>query len=406
MDFFPQAKSWSPALLVAVILGCVFNGVVFNTHRTRGYDEDLYVRYADSISTYGLRSYPELVREYTELMRSGAPLCLPPLRVAYVGTAALMHRVTGTPTYKALALLSCAASMASLIWAAFLFQRHLPESHAAGAACLLACAPLRLHLGSRVFIDSVFDLWTWMAVGSLLLACRKPVSRRWEILYALSWFMLVLTKETALLIWLAVIALLAFQALAGARPSKTIGWITLAAPLLPLLLLITLAGGITPFMDMYALFFTRARHWPQALLTGDGPWYRYTIDWIIFSPVPFLLAMCGLTQVRLRDSFVSGTVFFWGMTFLLLSSLRYGLNLRYTTIWNLPISVCASLGAAFIAMKTPRWKTGVFLTLILVIGGLELLQYHDYFIRHALYDPIPIDLLKAKHLLKSASDLK
>jgi len=400
MDLFRQTKFSNAAMILAALFGCALSIATFNPHRERGYDEQLYVLYAERSPG------PALARAYVDGMRHGAPLALPPLRVGYTGAAALLHRVSGVSMYAALALLSCGASMGALLWAAFLCRRFLPPDQAWGATLLFACAPLRLHLGSRVFIDSVFAFWTWLTVGSLLLMLHDTRRRRWPVLYALSWFMLTLTKESAIFIWIAVLPILWIHRNVDRARLRAAWGITLAAPFAAVVVLLFVAGGLSTFMDIYATFFARARNWPQAMLTGDGPWYRYAIDWVILCPVLFLLGVGGLSQLRMRDRLFASAACLWGSTFVILSCLRYGYNLRYTAIWEFPLALFAALLLASLAAKASRWGAVLFLGGVLLASAVNLFQYHDLFVRHSIYDPVPLDLLRAKKVLKYGSDIQ
>ena len=102
-----------------------------------------------------------------------------------------------------------------------------------------------------------------------------------------------------------------------------------------------------------------AQHFYFSIATGDGPWYRYLIELLTISPIVLVLACTGLFTLPREHRaclFLLGFVVF---SYALMCNVRYGMNLRYTTIWELPLAVFAAMQLLKLgAMLRPRGRVG------------------------------------------------
>ena len=103
----------------------------------------------------------------------------------------------------------------------------------------------------------------------------------------------------------------------------------------------------------YRLVVSKASVFPYAIATGDGPWYRYFVDLLLVSPLIFLFAWGAIFRLKFADKQSLYLLTFVAATYLLMCNVRYGMNLRYTNMWDLPLRylalgcVCPILARSF-----------------------------------------------------------
>ena len=81
-------------------------------------------------------------------------------------------------------------------------------------------------------------------------------------------------------------------------------------------------------------------------------------------------------------------------------NIKFGMNLRYATIWELPI--CALATAQVCELARPFGKRASFVAILLVIGlcAYSLRQYVIFFVDNHLYELISEALLRAVKIVK------
>ena len=171
--------------------------------------------------------------------------------------------------------------------------------------------------------------------------------------------------------------------------------------------LVYLAGGLRELIDVYRLGVPKNLTLPYAIQTGDGPWYRYLIDLLTVSPLVFLLAVGGALGLRLTTEggcddrpllFLLGFV---AASYALMCNVRYGMNLRYATMWDLPLRALAVTQVGVLVARLPAEHRAR--TLAVAVAGLcafDVVQYYRLAVQYPLYELVPADLLQALHILK------
>jgi len=217
---------------------------------------------------------------------------------------------------------------------------------------------------------------------------------------------MVLTKENA---FFASVGLGGIICTAALVPRLNIGkatWstaaATLAGGLLGVLVLICLAGSPRTLIETYRLLVTKAEKMSFAYESGGGPWFRYIIDLMLVSPAVMLPAIGGIFGLR-RDS--RQGIFL--LLFVLFScavmvNVRNGMNVRYATMWDMPLRFLAAgplLQMAGAVRRAPLLSAAVLLA---VVGGIELYQYWVIFVYHDLGEPITMYMMRALDIIRVA----
>ncbi len=392
---------------LVILLGWILNWVAFAPLEVAVHDEYHYATYCRFLSHDGLGKYPFLTSYYLEEMYSGAAVSAPPTRFAHLATAALCHVVTGIEEHRSLAVVSMVSSMLLLAWCAFFASRILPSREAIAVVLLMACAPLRLHLGGKGLNDGFFTLWAMVSLGSLWFYLQPPNSRKWLALYAASLLILVMTKENSVFIWFAMVVLLVIAPWIGlSRPTAAAWRTTILAPMVAVTLLVLLAGGWGRFVEIYTAFVVKGNRNAFTVLTGDGPWYRYWLDLFMLSPLVVLLCFAGLGGLRLHQRPLVYLACFMAATWLGMLQLKYGGNLRYTAVWDFPMRVFVVVALAGWAARFGSRQRVLFLVAVLAVSVQDLSQYYRIFMKHHVYEPTPEYMLRAMDVIKSVDDAR
>jgi hypothetical protein len=212
---------------------------------------------------------------------------------------------------------------------------------------------------------------------------------------------MVLTKENAFFVYVALWGLVTVNRWTrfGTTTPKLL-LVMCAAPLMGVAILVALAGGLEPFIEIYRLLVTKAETLRYAIMTGDGPWYRYLVDLMIMSPIILCLALTGLfTSVRQSRELLYLTLFV-AFSYLVMCNVKYGMNLRYATIWDLPLRAVAIAQIGVIGTFFERRRALVTVILVAALCAYELRQYVIFFKDFGLYELVTEGLVRAVKILK------
>src|SRR5207302_277176 len=140
---------------------------------------------------------------------------------------------------------------------------------------------------------------------------------------------------------------------------------------------------------------------PYVIKTGDGPWFRYILDLLIMSPAVILLAIAGFFSVRPGDKCSAYFAAFILFSYLVMANIKYGLNLRYASIWDLPLRWLAFNQLNTLALLLPRRFKSYFLTVtVAVLCAVDIQHYFLFFAQSGMYDPVPDPMLRILNILK------
>jgi 4-amino-4-deoxy-L-arabinose transferase-like glycosyltransferase len=397
-------QRWLPWALGALIAaGGIFVRLIhWAGFSGRGFDEVLYAHYLRQLINVGLGRYPDIVDGYIAYQKTIPGSILPPTRFLYIFCAYGWQGVFGGDPLDAFHAVSRLFSVLTLLLAG-LFARRLCRGGwaALGVFALMAFSPLQIHLAQHALVDGFFEFWALLTLWALWENLRQPRHRGWLAVYAAGLALMVATKENAFFVFAAVIALLAAARwLRLGAVTRLLLAATLAGPLIGVAILANVAGGLPTLCDVYLIGVPKNLHLEYAILTGDGPWYRYLLDLLTVSPLVLLLAAGMALQVTRSDKELLFLLLFVAASYTLMANVKYGLNLRYATIWDLPLRVLAVGQCGLLAARWGRWRLPVFGGLIVGLCAFDLLQYQRLAVAYPLYELVPLDLLHALKIIK------
>jgi 4-amino-4-deoxy-L-arabinose transferase-like glycosyltransferase len=367
-----------------------------------GFDEGLYRTYLDNLIIGGLGAYPEMVEDYVTAQGSMDKPILPPVRFLYIFTAYLWHGCFGTDALTSLKIVSSCFTILTLILSGIFAYRLGGRACALAVAALMACAPTQIHMSQHALIDGFFAFWALLALWLLWENLQAPRDWRWLLAYTCALALLVLTKENSVFAWVGLVALLiANRWLRFGTVTRELAAATAIGPVFGVAILILLSGGLPTLITTYQLLVTKASGAMYAILTGDGPWYRYLVDLLLVSPVILLLAfgtLFRLNRTMKPELFLS---IFIAASYLIMCNVKYGMNLRYANMWDMPLRFLAfsQIGAfAQLFKRHTALLTGLAVAFVALI---DLRQYYILAVQYPLYELITHDLMRALQILKS-----
>ncbi len=412
-----QARVWLVAMLL-LALGAFLRIYPTAGFTGVGFDEHLYQRYVVLLNAKGLSAYPAICDYFIHEQNKGGICELPPTRFLYIFCGSVWSQLFGPggldqpgPASNAAALsalkaVSCFFAILTLIPSALFARRLKGDGAMLGTLALMCFAPIQIHLAQHRMIDGFFAFWALMSLWLLWENLRTPNHAGWLAALAACLAAMVMTKENAFFVFLALGGLIVLNRWGkwGTVTPKLL-LCMIAGPLVGLTLLITLAGGTENFIQIYKILVTKAQTLEYAIRTGDGPWYRYFIDYMLVSPIVLILAIGAIFSTAHESRPLLYITAFIAASYVLMCNVKYGMNLRYTTIWDMPLRL---LAFAQLAQLTQRCGPRQSLVLGALVAGLcayEWRQYYILFHDHALYELVVGGLLFALKMLKGATPI-
>jgi len=367
-----------------------------------GFDENLYRTYVNGVIQEGLLNYPDIVDRYIEVQKPLTGSILPPMRFLYIFFGYGWHQVFGTEPLAALRNVASLFSILSLLLATAFAWRLKGPGFALGVAAMVAFAPTQLHMSQHALVDGFFAFWALFALWMLWECLHAPRNWGWLFPYLFGLSLMVITKENAAFVYFAILVLIAAnQWLKWGTVTRELLACTLIGPLLGFVILVFLAGGLETLRITYQLSVSKNYQLTYAIMTGDGPWHRYLVDLLLVNPVILLLAIgtaFRLDRTRKPELFLS---LFVAASYLVMCNIKYGMNLRYANMWDMPLCVLAlSQIVAWFGALT-RYRTLLIAGSVVAICAFEFRQYLILCVQYPLYELVTEGLLRALHILKS-----
>jgi 4-amino-4-deoxy-L-arabinose transferase-like glycosyltransferase len=289
---------------------------------------------------------------------------------------------------------------AAIRWPVFM-RRFLGGQAALAVFALMAFSPLQIHMSQHALADGFFEFWALLTLWALWENLRQPGHRGWLAVYTMGLALMVTTKENSFFVFIAILALL--LANRWLRFGEITPWLlslTFFGPLIGVAILVNLSGGLGTFMGVYQLSVPKNMKLGYAILTGDGPWYRYLLDLMSVSPLVLILALAMVFQLRREDKPLWFGLIFIAASYLIMANLKYGMNLRYATMWDLPLRALAVAQLGLLAARFGVFPRAALAAMIVGLCAFDLYQYYQLAVAYPLYELVPMEILHALKILK------
>ena len=172
-------------------------------------------------------------------------------------------------------------------------------------------------------------------------------------------------------------------------------------PLLGVVILVFLAGGFSTLLTSYQLSVSKNYQLAYAVMTGDGPWYRYLVDLLLVNPLILLLAIGALFCLGREQKPELFLALFIGASYAVMCNIKYGMNLRYANMWDMPLCFLAFTQLGRLVPAMGRYRNALVAAITVLLCAYELRQYLVLFVHYPAYELVTEGLLRALHILKS-----
>jgi len=212
----------------------------------------------------------------------------------------------------------------------------------------------------------------------------------------------LLTKENAAFVFIGILSILACNRwLKIGKVGLNLVIATFVGALAGVAMLVIASGGLATLIQVFQANISKTYATPYVIQTGDGPWFRYILDLIAMSPLVTLLALAALGRLNFQEAISRYLALFLAVTYLLMSNLRYGISLRYTAIWDLPLRYLAFTQVVLMAVSVPpRYRTIFIPVAIAIVCTVDLSHYYFFFVQNGTYDPTATEILRQLNIVK------
>jgi 4-amino-4-deoxy-L-arabinose transferase-like glycosyltransferase len=395
----------SRPILLGFVLVAIF-GILVRVYPSAkftklGFDEGIYGEYVVELIKHGITSYPDLAETYVVQQQQLPTVVLPPTRFLYIFAGYLWHQVTGADETVSLRAVSCLFSILLLLAAGGFAWRLAGPAWALGVFALMSCAPTQIHMAQHGLIDGFFAFWAMLCLWLLWENLKRPNDPLRLSLFGVCLALMVLTKENAFFAYIGLLVLIGTNKwLRFGTVTRPLLLVTVAGPLLGVVVLVSLCGSAQTCYQTYQLVVSKASVSPYSIATGDGPWYRYLVDLLLVSPLILLLAWGAIVRLKPAGSKEAAyLLIFIVATYVLMCNVRYGMNLRYTNMWDMPMRYLA-IGCIADLSRPTRRRELLIGAAVIFLCLIDIRQYYIFFVQHDLYELVTGLLLQALKILK------
>jgi 4-amino-4-deoxy-L-arabinose transferase-like glycosyltransferase len=359
-------------------------------------DERVYRSQADTWRQQGTAGLRSLVASYER--DPEARLYPPPTRVGMIRLVAAVMSLTGRDDESAGAILSCAASIGSLLMLALIGLRFFPPWAALCGLLFYAVSPPELVIARRAWADAVVEL---IGLGMVYAACEiTRDSRRWSAYtgFAIAGALGVAVKEAMgvpfglcgiWLLWVLAVERREFRnaaMLVGGSVvaiAASVGWLAWSVGGLGDVIQIVAGIPGTNAMNTYALEYA-----------SGAPYLLLRAFWII-SPVSALFFAAGVySGLAGQEVTARWVTLFTVVQIAMAMAIPHWLNLRYVSVAFGCYCLVAGLGFWFVVSQilnrieaSDRKTLAAMLGLVAIGGAIaDYARFERYFVRDGTAD--------------------
>ena len=391
--------------LVILIVGLALRlSPFFGVPDRKTLDEGLYIHNVKMVEIVGPYQYPALVESYVDKQSTASMVMLPPTRCLYILLAWAWDTMFHTGPMMALRSVAAVFSALSFLLAGLFAYRLGGVRYALVVGALMSVAPMELMLAHRELVDGVFAFWALLCLWLLWENLQRPGKLGWLAAYAGAIACMVLTKENAFFAAVGLggtlCAMTFVPGLKTGRPAWSVFAATFAGGVMGALVLICMAGGLQTLLETYHLLVVKAEKMDFAYQTGGGPWFRYIVDLMLVSPMVLLPAIGGIFALRRDNRQGIFLLLFVVFSCAVMVNVKNGMNVRYATMWDMPLRFLAAGMILQLAGYVRRAPVLAAVALVALIGGTELHHYFLYFVKNDIGEPVTQCLMAASEIVR------
>jgi hypothetical protein len=397
------------AVLLSVGIGIRLSNLRIPTGRSP--DETNYTKQANTLRQDGVAGLRSIALEYQS--DPAARLAGPPTRLGYLAILAATVRLTGKMDETAGAVLSCAASIGTLIIVALIGVRFFPPWATLFALLFLAVSPAELELARRAWSDALVG---FLGLSLVYVSCEitvNPTRRIWHVVFVLLGSLGVFVKEFGPIVFAICAIWVSWVVLVERKDFRSgLGLIagSLAGVIISIVCIAHLLGGF-PMLVQTVINWRIAHVTNQyAIEYQSGPGYLLLNAFEVVSPLSALFCTLGVavaflsrsrsmsTSFRLPRDVANWHVIRWVILFAIVylalpMFLPHWLNLRYVSVLFGPFYLLAGLGVWYLAFMLSSLDSipSIVSTCLILIGAVigaasDIRRFDRMFVRNGIGD--------------------
>lgn len=366
-------------------------------------DDGYYLRFMQSVHEQGLAVFPKLFEAWNGDRASW--IYPPPSRIGFVLVSALWASFFGA-SLAALQYLSIASHIAGSLATYFFARRNFGEPKALFIGVLWLFSPLLMGLSRLALTDSFIALCMSLSAWLFLELVQEPESWRRRILFMAMFGFTVLVKELSVLLLLPFATFVLVERFWRREPLK-LGVFALVFTLPGIVvapIFVLAAGGLSTLLETVRIVLASPATNDYAIKYGSGPWFRYVIDFLCFSPATTLLAIAflGVLAVQLRSGEYDRKLVFLALiaVCMIFEYSFFTKNLRYAVLFELPIRVFAvCMVCALLPRRSSVWSALAPGIAVAILCFMDWQTFDMYWVKYRGYDPMTLTLLAMRHMI-------
>ena len=122
---------------------------------------------------------------------------------------------------------------------------------------------------------------------------------------------------------------------------------------------------------------------------------------MLVSPIVLILALATAFRADRAMKPEWFMVIFIAAGYLMMCNVKYGMNLRYANMWDLPLRFLALSQIVWLAARAKQFRSAIVATAVALLALIEFHQYIVLAVRYPLYELVTHELLRALSILKS-----
>lgn len=373
----------------------------YDVSKFNNVDEQYYMKYAVQVSDSGIKSFPEMVKIYTN--DEARHTCPHPLRVLYIIISSFCLNIFHSNDLRPLYYMSTLFSLLYLALIYFLGKNLFSNKIGTVGLLFAFSSPLILAMGRTALQESTVNFFIAASLLLFYLMIKNPKQPLLTLFFAISFICAILVKETSALFLPFFIIygfLYKYYFKASILIIKSI-LILFSAIVAVIVVWAMASGGLSNAIKLFKIIGISPLTNDYAVLYGSGPWYRYLVDYLVLSPWVLILAL-GYIYYCLIDKKLTPANLYLILFFVytLITFNFFTKNVRYVIFLDIPIRLLASLALIEMSQRFIKKYSTVFLiTITCIIVVSDFMVFNAIFVKGGVYDPVSYFLLKEVHIV-------
>jgi len=362
-------------------------------------DEGYYYKYSVYISENGFSGFRKLFNDYID--NPGEWVYPSPIRAGLISIEAVWLRFTRHSMVN-LAVLSYISFVLLLAVSYYFTRKFFGQNTALLFTALAAASPLDMALARRALSDAAGNLFIITSIWLFYIYAKSRANLA-RYLFIPVFSIAILARElNVLFIGFFVIYAVYDSWVRRSKFALRDFLITLIAPvLLALSVYLYISAGPGNLIRLIQIIIFGPLSAEYALKFGSGPWFRYLVDFLLLSPVVFILAVAYfIKHIWGKDCDKTATYLIIMTAVMLFSLSFFTKNARYAMFLNLPLRLFAvlMLKEIFDARFAGKALFLTNLSVILLVLADNFIFVRLFLINH-IYDPVSYYLLRAWQII-------